>query len=121
MLNVELDSEDWIYLPGSMLTGRIVWEMAQVPKIIEASLTWETEGKGDEDCDIAIEQTWTPSTATGTQAFRWKMPRGPLSLDGTLIRIRWSIQCTSKRPDENCSKPIVLSHLKRPLILTTVK
>jgi hypothetical protein len=120
MLKIELDGEHSAYRPGSSLSGRIVWDMSQAPTSIVASLTWSTEGKGDDEGDSVVEQIWHPTTEKGTQAFRWELPRGPLSLEATLIRIRWSIECTTENPDEECSRPIILSPLDRPILLKAV-
>jgi hypothetical protein len=120
MLKIELDGDHSAYRPGSYLSGRIVWDMGQAPSSIEASLSWSTEGKGDDEGDSVIEQTWYPTTEAGTQAFRWELPRGPLSLDATLIRIHWSIECSTQEPNEECARPIILSPLDRPIILKAV-
>ncbi len=121
MLRVDLDGDEAAFRPGGILTGRIVWELSQTPREIEAYLAWATEGKGDEDGDMVVEQTWIPSAASGIQPFRWQLPRGPLSLDGNLIRIRWSIECSTTKPDEDTTVPIILSHLQRPIVLTSTK
>jgi hypothetical protein len=120
MLTVELDGDHSIYRPGSFLTGRIRWDMSQVPTVIHANLSWSTEGKGDDDGDLVVEQSWHPTTESGTQDFRWQMPRGPLSLEATLIRIRWSIACSTEDPDEEFSREIVLSPRDRPIILKAI-
>lgn len=121
MLRVDLDSNEATFLPGGILSGRIVWELSQTPRKMEAYLAWATEGKGDEDGDMVVEQAWIPIAESGTQPFRWQLPRGPLSLDGKLIRIRWSIECSTTKPDEYTSVPIILSHLQRPIVLTSTQ
>ncbi len=120
MLKIELDGDQSAYRPGSFLSGRIVWDMIQAPVAITASLEWSTEGKGDDEGDIVVEQRWHPQAESGSQAFRWQLPRGPLSLEATLIRIRWSIECSTENPDEEISRPIVLSSLDRPIILKAI-
>lgn len=120
MLKIELDGEHSVYRPGGFLSGRIIWDMSQAPATINANLSWSTEGKGDDDGNSIVEQSWHPTTEVGTQAFRWQLPRGPLSLDATLIRIRWSIECSTESPQEEFSRPIVLSQLDRPIILKAI-
>ena len=120
MLRVELDNNQSVFRPGSILSGRIFWEMSQAPDTVTATLTWSTEGKGDDDGDIAVEQSWQPQSESGSQAFRWQLPRGPLSLDAKLIRIRWTIECSTEKPSEDVTVPIVLSHLDRPIILKAI-
>ncbi|MDZ4852420.1 MAG: hypothetical protein SGI77_24290 [Pirellulaceae bacterium] len=120
MLKVETDGDSLNFRPGNVLSGRIVWELSKTPRSISASLSWSTEGKGDEDGESSIQQTWTPSSPTGTQAFQWQLPRGPISLEGTLIRIQWLIECVSESPDEEVVVPLVISHLKCPVRLSKV-
>jgi len=115
-----LDGDHSAYRSGSFLSGRIVWDMSQAPAAITACLSWSTEGKGDDEGDTVIEQSWHPQSESGTQAFRWQLPRGPLSLDATLIRIRWSIDCSTESPDEELSRPIVLSPRDRAIILKAI-
>ncbi len=119
MLKVELDGDRSIFRPGGILTGRIVWEMNRTPDEISACLSWSTEGKGDEEGAEVIDQSWRPQSESGSQAFRWQLPRGPLSMDGKLIRIRWTIECSTENPEEQVTVPIVLSHLERPIILSS--
>lgn len=121
MLKVELENKSSLFRPGDLLLGKIIWEMSEVPCEITARLAWATEGKGDDDGAWVIEQSWSPNTANGSKKFRWQLPRGPLSLDGTLIRIRWTVECNADGSDEEYTVPIVLSHLNRPVILTNSK
>ena len=119
MLRVELENDESVLSPGGILIGKIIWESSQTPRSIEAYLAWATEGKGDEDGDMVVEQEWTPTAASGTQSFRWQLPRGPLSLDGKLIRIRWSIECSTVKPDEAFTFPVIISHLPRPILISS--
>ena len=120
MLRIELDEPPSTCRPGSTLTGRCVWEMNQAPERLEASLEWMTEGKGDEDGDTAIVQQWKPTSDSGSHRFRWQLPRGPLSLDGTLIRIRWKLLLRAESPDEEVSLPLVISHVDGSIRLSSI-
>ncbi len=121
MLRVELENRETLaFRPGNRLRGKIVWEHSVAPDSMTLVLGWKTEGKGNEDSGSAIQQTWHPTAESGWQAFEWILPRGPLSLDGTLVRIRWSLECQSRNPDESATLPILLSHLDRPVILRSV-
>jgi hypothetical protein len=115
MLRIELDNPPAAYRPGSIIRGRVFWEQPSVPKEFCLRLYWLTEGKGDEDSETAIEQKWKPTVESGSVDFQWELPRGPLSAKGRLIRIGWTLEAESKKPDEVLSRDLILSPLDRHL------
>jgi hypothetical protein len=87
------------YLPGQAFTCR--WSVARVDwnqiEVMECSVLWYTEGKGDEDLAVVHFERHDGSdilAAQGKGKFNIQLPHSPLSYDGRLLRIRW---CTRMR------------------------
>jgi hypothetical protein len=115
MIRIELKSEKNRYQPSDILEGEAVWEFPTTPQSITVSLEWETEGKGDTNGEVCIEQAWTPHSQSGREAFRWALPPGPISLSGKLFSIRWVLRILSVNPDQEAEMKIVISHLTTPV------
>lgn len=116
MIRIELKSENNHYRPGEVLEGEAVWEFPSTPQNIAVSLEWETEGKGDPDGEVCIEQAWAPQSSAGREPFRWTLPAGPVSLDGQLIKIRWILRIWSINPSFEAQMKITISHLTTPVL-----
>ena len=116
MIRIELKSEKNRFQPGDVLEGDAVWDFSIVPKSITVSLDWETEGKGDSNGEVCIEQSWAPQSQSGRAPFRWILPEGPVSLNGKLFSIHWLLRIWSVSPDLEAEMKIVISHLTTPII-----
>lgn len=88
-----------IYRPG----GAIAWEFqidAVDPEELQAtetSLLWHTEGKGDEDIYVEYFRRSTRADAEEQdlrplQRHETILPRGPLSYDGWIVKVRWVVR-----------------------------
>jgi hypothetical protein len=117
MIRIELEAQEVCFKPNGELVGTVIWEFPIVPKEVTLTLEWSTYGKGDCDSDICIEQTWEPTMANGKEPFRWRLPRGPVSLDGQLISLEWTLNACVKKPNEEFELPIVISHLPHRIAL----
>ncbi len=120
MLKFDTEDSGDVFRPGEILQGVVRWKLAKAPKEIIAKLSWYTEGKGDEDRDVVIEQKWSPNAEEGTQKIEWPIPRGPISYNGNLVRVHWLIEIKSSKPDESDEREIVVSHLGRPITSNAV-
>lgn len=122
MIRIELESMTGTFRPGETVEGRIVWEMmSAIPQKMKSRLRWQTEGKGDDDQEVIEEIEWSPSSTSGEQKIRFELPRGPLSLDGKLIRIHWYIDAETHKPNEKISRCIVVSSQSTPITIREVK
>jgi len=87
------------FKPGAPLDVQAVWEFDKLPKSITARLVWVTEGKGTQDSQTAIEETWNPESNSGSRLLEWIAPRCPITHFGTLLRIQWQLELESNSPD----------------------
>jgi hypothetical protein len=119
MLDVTLDRADRSYLPGEYLQAHVQWDLDLPPRAIYLELRWDTEGKGTSDSGAIAEETWSGVPARGNQTWSLKLPRGPLSLNGYLIQIQWTLHC---RADGREMNPVTLtiSPSRRPIQLTHI-
>jgi len=87
------------FTPGAPLDVQAVWEFDKLPKSITARLNWVTAGKGTQDSETAIEETWIPDSNIGSRPLAWIAPRCPITHSGTLLRIHWQLELESSSPD----------------------
>jgi len=116
VIRIELKSENNRFQPGDILEGEAVWDFPTAPKSIAISLEWETQGKGDTNGEVCVEQSWAPLSQAGREPFRWTLPEGPVSLNGKLFSIQWLLRIWSVNPDQEAEMKIVISHLTTPVI-----
>ncbi len=96
--------------PGQHFEWTAKWNFeSNGNRVFEASLCWRTHGKGDGDWENAIEEHWTSQENTGSRAFRWQAPRAPLSFNGKLIKLSWSIDFTCDEADLELSHDLQIS------------
>lgn len=118
MLNAILDRPDRSYVPGETLHARIEWDLDPAPREVYLELRWDTEGKGTSDYEVVAGDKWTGLSARGERTWSVRLQRGPLSLNGRLIRIHWSLRC---RADGREIVPVSLtiSPTRQPIQLSS--
>jgi hypothetical protein len=88
-----------LYFPGETLAGSYRFDSVGGDEIqaIEVSILWHTEGKGSED--IGVHAFWRLSIANGDWIdprrpgrFTTVLPKSPLSYNGVLVKIFWSVR-----------------------------
>ncbi len=100
-----------------MLNGIVHWDFDSTPSKLTLEVSWQTSGKGTDDCETVFSEDWSPDSKSGERKLQFQLPRGPISVQGNLINIDWKIECTSKCPNDDWSMPLVLSHLTEPVRL----
>ena len=97
LVTIELDRTE--LEPGDMLSGRYAIDPQSVPLAasVEVSVYWNTEGKGCEDRAVQYRKRGSTEDGPlfdeqGTGPFAVRLPHAPLSYDGVLVKIVWSIQ-----------------------------
>ena len=115
MLKIDVANYSTALLPGDRMVATIEWDFPSSPSSISISLEWFTEGKGDGDTQSIATESWQPMDSRGSKTWESILPRGPLSLSGPLISIRWQLRVTCKKPKEEATFPFVLSHGESPI------
>lgn len=112
--------EDWFY-PGELLIVQVQWELSQEGAQMKLRLLWETEGKGTENSEVAFEEQWNAGATRGQKKLEWRLPRGPLSCEGTLLKIRWYVDCYVEPLGVKARRPLQLSTTALPIRLPAGK
>ncbi len=116
-MTLQIKLKTSVYRPGQLLDGTVIWEFDSPPSKLTLELSWRTSGKGTDDSETVYSENWSPDSKSGEKEFQIQLPRGPISVQGTLISIGWQIECTSKRPNASILAPLVLSPLDQPIRL----
>ena len=119
-MTLQIKLENSVCRPGQRLDGTVVWKFDSPPSKLTLELSWRTSGKGTDDSETVYSENWSPDSNSGEKKFQIQLPRGPISVHGTLISIGWQIECTSKRPSASMIAPLVLSQLDQPIRLAAV-
>ncbi len=96
---IKLDSDSGVYQAGEMLSGtyQMTIEGPVDLQTLEVSIYWHTEGKGDEDLGVSFFHQEARDGAEGVVpqpdgVFTTRLPTNPLSYDGVLIKVLWSVR-----------------------------
>jgi hypothetical protein len=95
-IEIELDKKR-LYEPGDFLICEFQIELAenQQIKVLESSVLWSTEGKGEQDIGVHFfeRKKSLPSTAyLHTQKLSTVLPATPLSYRGRILNIDWYVR-----------------------------
>lgn len=96
---IRLEQRDAQFMPGEVLVGQYHVELPvnQSARAVESSVLWTTTGKGEEDFGVHFFER-RPKSTLNTQLLRQPhristvLPRSPLSYDGAIIQVRWSVR-----------------------------
>jgi hypothetical protein len=96
VIEVAFDRPDRIYAARDPLTVRYrVLGPATVLRVIEQSVVWYTEGKGEEDLGVHhfTRVSDRKALAAGDEmTFATTLPASPLSYEGVIVKIRWCVR-----------------------------
>jgi hypothetical protein len=95
-LVIELDRADW--LPGETLTGRLRLgpALAEASGAVRVEAVWETVSEAQPDRGaVPVEER--PGGSPAERPFEAKLPTAPLSYQGQLLSIRWSVTASVSR------------------------
>lgn len=119
MLEIALAGNKAEFAPGEHIEGRVVWSGTEAPEGLVVALMYQTEGRGTRDTNHVEEIDVQASTGAGEQSFRFAVPEGPYTFDGTLISLRWFIEASCEETTE--TKAIVVSPWVETVRLKEVK
>ncbi len=95
----EFDEHSGLFLPGETIAGQYVVDAPEPGEIkaIEMSVLWHTMGKGEEDMSVHFFERLTaengaPFDLNRPHRFEAVLPNSPLSYDGILIKVFWSVR-----------------------------
>lgn len=98
-ISLRLIGDQRTYRPGDELTGEYFVNCSDPIDIksVEVSVLWLTEGKGDEDLDVHYFDRITNDNGQHvdfrqSQRFKTELPNSPLSYDGAIVKIHWSVR-----------------------------
>ena len=99
MINLILDED--IVAAGDRISGKLAYPTQTVPKAAKVELLWYTEGRGT--CDRKIIDTFSLDPQQLTLGlplpFTLQTPyEGPITYNGSLLRIIWSIKASISSP-----------------------
>lgn len=99
LLSLRVDRQSCQYSPGDELSGQYQIDAVDTGSVraIELSVLWHTEGKGDEDLGVHHFQRITfgeddAHVLEEMKPFTTVLPSAPLSYDGVIIKLRWSVR-----------------------------
>ena len=68
----------------------------EMPRAVEHSVLWYTEGKGEEDLGVLFFERVTDTErlppAVPGESFGCTLPASPLSYEGVIVKIRWCVR-----------------------------
>lgn len=106
------------FLPGEVVEGVAAWSLAGAPKSADVRLFWFTEGKGTTDVSVVQTESFTAMQAQDARPFRFELPRGPVSVDGRLVSVKWAIELVARaQTDQVLRWDLVVSPSGRPVAL----
>jgi hypothetical protein len=94
---IHFDDDRRLYQSGEALAGHFELDPLLVAdaQAVELSVLWYTEGQGDEDLAVHHFQRFSAegdNSLRGQQRFSTLLPNSPLSYDGILVRIYWTVR-----------------------------
>jgi hypothetical protein len=96
-VDAQFDRIDRIYSAGDAVSVRyqITGLGGEVVRVVEHSIDWYTEGKGEEDLSVHVFERFEPApladaSIEGTLTCR--LPPSPLSYEGVIVKVRWCLR-----------------------------
>ena len=96
-ISAEPDKED--FFPGEVLVAeyRVELPFEEKPTAVESSVIWSSTGKGESDFGVHFFERRPKSFLNADQLrlphrISTVLPQSPLSYDGSIIKINWSIR-----------------------------
>ena len=95
-IDIHLDKET-SYQPGDFLICEYEIELAESSeiKVLETSVLWSTEGKGEQDIGVHFferKKSLPPAAYLQTQKLSTVLPATPLSYRGRVLNVDWFVR-----------------------------
>ena len=120
-ISIQLDQQSSEFLPGTTISGKVIWTAAAATQKVELRLFWFTEGRGTQDIELIEEHSWDVQ-GQGEEAFQFTLPLEPYSFSGKLISLQWALEVVTQ-PKENATtrEIFTLSPNGKELVLSSVE
>jgi hypothetical protein len=99
LIAVRIHSPNCLFHPGETLDCEFQIDAVSPgdTQVVEVSVNWFTEGKGEEDIGVHYFERYTPSDAVDgdlrqLHRFQTKLPNSPLTYNGAIVKIRWRVR-----------------------------
>src|SRR2546422_697510 len=80
------------YRPSESVSGSVEWSAGTTPRAIIIKLFWMTSGASPRQVGVVDSYTIERPNPSGTSRFDFRLPEGPWSFEGMLVRLNWSIE-----------------------------
>lgn len=119
MERIEVSTRDgrYFFRPGETIEGTVSWRFDEAPRSVELRLFWYTEGKGDQDVEIAATFPFEAPGAEDRRGFRLEAPAEPWSFSGKLISLTWALEAVAEPGAKAARTEILLSPTGSEILL----
>lgn len=119
MSSIQVETRDGriAFQPGDEIEGTVRWLLDPPPKSLEVRLFWYTEGKGERDVGVVESLPFADPGPEDHRPFRFRLPAGPYSLKGKVIRLLWAIEAVAEPGDRTGRQEIIVSPSGREIVL----
>jgi hypothetical protein len=96
-VDAQFDRVDRTYAAGDdvRVRYRITGLGNEVVRVVEHSIDWYTEGKGEEDLCVHVFERFEPVPQADTSIegeLTCRLPPSPLSYEGVIVKVRWCLR-----------------------------
>jgi hypothetical protein len=116
-MELRLDAPRAIYGPGDEVTGVAAWDLPTAPKSVELRAVWVAESRAGEDVGVAESLPFPAPGTADRRAFRLRLPEGPPSFRGRLMRLTWTLELIAEPGGESCRLDVHISPTGAEIVL----
>lgn len=106
-----------VFRPGEEIEGMVAWRFDEAPRSVELRLFWYTQGKGDQDVEIAATFPFDAPGAEDRRGFRLQAPAEPWSFSGKLISLSWALEAVAQPGDRAGRTEVLISPTGSEILL----
>ena len=120
-ISIQLKNDKISYCPGEKISGEVEWNFTQEVKDITINVFWYTEGIGEQDSEIAVNEIIKLPLKSDRQSFEIELPMGPYSYSGQITSLKWAIEATSLKDKVKAVKEFSMTPGNKEIILPKIK
>lgn len=119
MLKIELTEKN--FCAGSLVQGKVFWQIENEPEQAEIRLFWYTQGKGTTDLEVVQTQKFENPQQADERDFSLQLPAAPYSFSGKLISLVWALELVIEPGDWVERAEITMSATGAEVVLGTIE